>query len=49
MLALVVGLSPALARAAEEVVTVAPFGTVTLYQSRPAPSNLVLFVSGDGG
>lgn len=48
-LALVVGLSPALARAAEEVVTVAPFGTVTLYQSRPAPSHLVLFVSGDGG
>ncbi len=46
---LLIGLTPGLARAAEEVVTVAPFGRVALYQSRPAPSNLVLFVSGDGG
>lgn len=46
---LFVTLTPGAARAAEEVVTVAPFGTITLYQSRPARSNLVLFVSGDGG
>jgi len=42
MLALVVGLSPGFARAAEEVVTVAPFGTATLYQSRPAPSEVLV-------
>lgn len=46
---LVLGISPGLALAAEDVVNVPPFGRVTFYQSRPTPSNLVLFVSGDGG
>jgi len=34
---------------AQEVLTVQGFGTVTLYAPRAAPSQVALFVSGDGG
>ncbi|AMV71210.1 virulence factor family protein [Desulfuromonas carbonis] len=33
----------------EKTLQYGPFGTLTLYQNRPQPSHVVLFVSGDGG
>jgi type IV secretory pathway VirJ component len=35
--------------AAEETLSFGRFGTVTLYRPSPHPSNVVLFISGDGG
>lgn len=37
------------AASADETLTFGRFGTVTLYRAVPHPSNVVLFVSGDGG
>lgn len=48
LLALVL-LGPVLYPGTEEVVSFGRFGPVTLYRSSAAPSQVVLFVSGDGG
>jgi len=37
------------AAAAEETMTLEPFGTITLYHSTPRPAHIALFISGDGG
>jgi type IV secretory pathway VirJ component len=42
-------LAPAIGASAEETMSFAPFGPVAIYRSRPHPSHVVLFVSGDGG
>jgi type IV secretory pathway VirJ component len=37
------------ALAGESTITFGRFGTITLYQEKPHPANVILFVSGDGG
>jgi type IV secretory pathway VirJ component len=37
------------AAAAEETMTLEPFGKITLYHSTPRPAHIALFISGDGG
>jgi type IV secretory pathway VirJ component len=38
-----------IAMAGETTLTFGRFGTITLYQEKPHPANVILFVSGDGG
>ena len=47
--ALLASMTPAWAGPPTEVVNVAGFGRVSLYAPRAAPSEVVLFISGDGG
>ena len=49
LLLIVIMLFPSLSHTAEQNIEFGRFGKVALYQSGPQPSEVVLFVSGDGG
>ena len=41
--------APLIAQAGEETLSFGPFGELTVFRENPAPTQVVLFLSGDGG